>query len=386
VEKTTILALSWRDICAPKMGGAEVHTHEIIKRLNKDKYVVIHFSPLFDGGRKQEVIDGVHYVRRGNMVTVIWYAMMYYKKRASKIDYVLEQCNTHRFFTKFWVPHKKRIFYIHQLTREIWDINLKFPWNYIGKKMETAMLRLNRHDYTITVSESTKQDLIDVGFEAEKIYQIPNGLSEEIIRFREKNIQFDKKENTFIYVGRYARYKGINVCIEALAQVKKKHQNAKLWICGKKNEEYAENELIPLCNRLGITIADEKENPYADVVMWGFVSEEKKYELMAEAKALLFPSIREGWGIIVTEAGYMGTPSIVYDAPGARDAVNMGRAGYMCRENDAQNVAECMYRVLEDEASYLEITKAARDYAEQFMWNKNGVLFEQIIEDIRNKN
>lgn len=44
-SRITILALSWRDIKAPKAGGAEVHTHEILKRADKDKYCIYHFSP-----------------------------------------------------------------------------------------------------------------------------------------------------------------------------------------------------------------------------------------------------------------------------------------------------------------------------------------------------
>ena len=44
--KTTILALSWRDIRSPKMGGAETHTHEMLRRVDHEKYRVIHFAPM----------------------------------------------------------------------------------------------------------------------------------------------------------------------------------------------------------------------------------------------------------------------------------------------------------------------------------------------------
>ena len=89
---------------------------------------------------------------------------LYYKKNRKNIDFVVDQCNTHRFFTPFWVKRKKENFYIHQLTREIWDINLNPPISTIGKLMETPLLWIYRKDYTITVSNSTKKDLLEIGF------------------------------------------------------------------------------------------------------------------------------------------------------------------------------------------------------------------------------
>ena len=115
-NKLTILALSWRDIKAPKSGGAEVHTHEMLSRADKSKYEIIHFSPRIGDAPKKEIIDGVTYLRSGNIITVIFEAMKYYKRHRNQIDFVIDQCNTHRFFTPFWVEPDKRIFYIHQLT------------------------------------------------------------------------------------------------------------------------------------------------------------------------------------------------------------------------------------------------------------------------------
>lgn len=383
-NKINILALSWRDIKAPKRGGAEVHTHEMLKRLNKERYKVVHFSPLFKGATQKENIDGVTYLRRGNILTVILWAFIYYKKNSTSIDFVVDQCNTHRFFTKLWVSKDKRIFFIHQLTREIWDINLPFPFNKMGRLMESWMLRLNKKDNTITLSKSTKQELLELGFCAEKIYIIPIGVSETIFTCNKEKLE-KQDIPTYIYVGRYARYKGINVSIEALAEVKERYHDARLWICGKKDQHYIDQDIKPLCDRLGISCSEYEVNPEADVVLWGFVSEERKYELMKRAHALLFPSIREGWGIIVTEAGILGTPSIVFDAPGTVDAVNYGKAGYICGDRSSKSVAKKMLDVLENEKEYGEMARKAYEFSEQFKWEKNGVLLEQVLEQIIKK-
>ena len=126
-DKITILSLSWRDIKSPNAGGAEVHTHEMLSRADKSKFRIYHFSPRYGSLPKSEVIDGVMYIRAGNVISVIFHAWIFYLTNRKNIDFVIDQCNTHRFFTLFWVRREKRIFYIHQLTKEIWDYSARFP-------------------------------------------------------------------------------------------------------------------------------------------------------------------------------------------------------------------------------------------------------------------
>ncbi len=378
-NRVTILALSWRDIKAPTAGGAEVHTHEMLKRLNHNKYRVIHFAPLYKGEEREEAIDGVQYIRKGNIISVIWYAFLYYKKNRKKIKYVIDQCNTHRFFTPLWVEHKKRIFYIHQLTREIWDINLKFPFSKIGKALESVFLRLNRKDYAITVSESTRQELVDLGFDRNKIIIVHNGISFDPW-FEEQ--MYEKEEiPTFIYVGRYAYYKGIDAAVMAIGKLHQQHINACLWILGKKNEEYVEKKLKPICEKYNLKWGDGEKGCDKDIISWGFVSEEKKLELLSRATALLFPSIREGWGIPITEAGVVGTPSIVYNSPGIRDAVDGGKAGYLCQSNSVEELMEMMRLSIDDAALYQEKKQWAYDFSKEFRWDKTGKVLEQFLDN-----
>ncbi len=62
------------------------------------------------------------------------------------------------------------------------------------------------------------------------------------------------------------------------------------------------------------------------VTFLGHVSEEEKRERLARAHALVATSVREGWGLVVTEAAASGTVSIGYDVPGLRDSIaSIGR-------------------------------------------------------------
>ncbi|MBU3107956.1 glycosyltransferase family 4 protein [Clostridium gasigenes] len=376
--KTTLLFVSWRDIKSPNKGGAEVYTHEMLKRIDFDKYRIIHFSPSFHCGKENENIDNINYIRSGNIFSVIMDARKYYIMNRENIDFVVDQCNTHRFFTRFWVESKKRIFFIHQLTREIWFMNAKFPISIMGYVTETPFLKLSKNDYTMTVSESTKRDLIKVGFHVDKVKIIPEGI--EFSHWKKE--EFKKKEvaPTFIYVGRFVNYKGIDACVLAFAKIKKEYPESKLYIVGKKNEKYIEENLLPIFNKENITYDSKDEN--SDVTLFGFVSEETKLELMSRSHALIFPSQREGWGLIVTEAAAVGTPSIVYNSPGIVDAVDYGKAGYLCSENTVENIYIQMKRVIEDKKEYENYLIKAYEYSLKFHWDKTAKSFDEFVNDI----
>lgn len=390
-SRITILSLSWRDITAPKAGGAEVHTHEMLRRADKKKYRIYHYCPRNPGQPEFEIIDGVTYIRYGNAFTVILGAMKFYCINHKRIDFVIDQCNTHRFFTPFWVERGKRIFYIHQLTKEIWDYSAKFPLNKLGKWSEEWMLRLNRNDAVITVSNSTRQELIERGYQAEKIKIIHNGVSFEPWK---KEKWYDKEQDpTFIYAGRYSPYKGIDVSIRAFVELKKRNPKVKLWIIGKKDQRYLNKFILPICEKYGLQWVDiqkdkdgnETEQQQGDIISWGYVSENKKLELLSRAWALLFPSIREGWGIPVTEAGCVGTPCIVFNSHGISEAIDEGKAGYLCEQNSVEGLLEQMSLVISNKTLYSDKREKAYQYSSQFIWDEVGMEFGRFIDMLYNE-
>ncbi len=374
----TFLFLSWRDIRSPKSGGAEVHTHGLMKCFLREGCRIVHFAPIYEHLPAQEEIDGITYIRQGGVFSVIGKARKYYHKHKNEIDYVVDQCNTHRFFTRFWVPQRKRIFYIHQLTREIWDINMRFPLSWIGKYSETFMLRLQRNDKTIALSESTKKDLLEIGFDSNNVSIIPIAVDDSIIGVPMTSGE-EKEQRAFAYVGRYSKYKGIDSAIEALGIVREKYGNVKLHIIGKRDDEVVCTVIVPMAEKYGFSYGEDDDY---DVVLHGFVSEKDKYQWMQKCQALLFPSQREGWGIIVTEAAALGTPSIVFDNPGCKDAVNYGKAGYLCKENTPEELARLMLDCIQNEVEYRKKRQAAYDFAQRFSWKENQKIVKAFLESL----
>lgn len=97
----------------------------------------------------------------------------------------------------------------------------------------------------------------------------------------------------------------------------------------------------------------------------------------------MFPSIREGWGIPITEAGCVGTPSIAFDSPGIREAVNYGNAGYLCTENTTDGLAAQMRKVISEKALYESMRESAYQYSSQFRWDETGSAFGKFVEELQ---
>lgn len=106
---------------------------------------------------------------------------------------------------------------------------------------------------------------------------------------------------TLLYVGRIHPKKAIENLIEAvgLSDVFR-NENWKLVIVGNADSDYGRG-LRAQAERLGLR---EK------VVFAGHKKEQEKYQLMADAHAMVMPSHTENFGIVVTEALSQGTPVI----------------------------------------------------------------------------
>ena len=61
-----ILLLNWQDIKNPAGGGAEVYLQQIFKRLTTQGHDITLLCSQFSDAPREEVIDGIRIVRRGN--------------------------------------------------------------------------------------------------------------------------------------------------------------------------------------------------------------------------------------------------------------------------------------------------------------------------------
>lgn len=365
-----ILILSWRDIKNPRAGGAEFITHQCAKYWVKRGNKVTLFTTSFPNCKRNETIDGVEIIRKGLEINVAWWAFRYYRRYfRNKFDIIVDEINTVPFFTPLYVSEKKVVF-IHQLAKEIWWYEANFPVNLVGYLSESTFLKLYRKIPAITVSNSTENCLLNLGFKDENIYIIPECIKHD---FQESLISITKEKNpTIIYVGRIKKSKRVDHCIKAFINVKKELPSTKLWIVGDGEDKYIkylkDNVLV---NNL--------EN---EVIFFGRLNDYEKFELMRKAHLIIVASVREGWGLIVTEANSVGTPAVVYDVPGLRDSVEDKVTGLICEKNSIKNLASNIIRLLKDDTYREELSKNALDWSKNFICEKTGKVSLEILKSI----
>jgi glycosyltransferase involved in cell wall biosynthesis len=173
---------------------------------------------------------------------------------------------------------------------------------------------------------------------------------------------------TFVYVGRLAPSKRVHDLLEAFRLFTTVHRPARLWLIGEGDAGYV-RRLRKLASRLQIDGAVE---------FCGRLDAAEKHRRMAEAHALLMASVREGWGLVVTEAAACRTPAIVYDVPGLRDAVRHDQTGLVVPPNPA-SLATAMRRVIDDPALLARLGAAARAWSETFSYDRSAEVLREGI-------
>lgn len=317
-----ILWLSWKDMSHPDAGGAEVVASQIAKRLVDDGHEVMFITGGYKGAKAHEKHpDGYTVTRLGGRYSVYFQAYRYYRKNLRGWpDLIVEEINTVPFFAKFYAKERKVLFF-HQLARQIWFFQMFFPLNAIGYLAEWAYLWLLSGQNVITVSNSTRKDLVKNGFEPRNISIISEGVSINPV----EDIGKIKKYSTptMLSLGAIRPMKRTIDQIKAFEIAKQHVPGLKLKVAGDPSGKYGDMVLRYIAN-----------SPYSrDIEVLGRVVDEEKRMLMRKCHIITVTSVKEGWGLIVTEAASQGTPAVAYDVDGLRDSVMDGKTGYITDSN-----------------------------------------------------
>jgi glycosyltransferase involved in cell wall biosynthesis len=363
-----ILIFNWRGPSNPKSGGAEIVTMEHAKGWVKMGHRVTWFASGFKGCRKDEAINGVSIVRRGNFLSVFLYAPFYYFFSKQKFDVVVDEIHGLPFFTPLYA-RKPKIAFIHEVAGVIWDYMYPFPINVLGKWFETIYFKLYRNTKFWTDANSTIDDLVKKGIKRKNCTAISCPIRQKPLK------TLPKKENvpTFIFVSRVVKMKGIEEVIRAFFYILREMKDAQLWIVGDGEKQYVEE--------LKETMKSYSISPR--VKFFGKVDEETKFDLLKKAHVLLHASVKEGWGLVVIEAASQATPSVVYDVAGLRDSVKNGKTGIVINKNDPKIMADAAISLIKNKKQYLNFQKNCLQWAGSLSWDKATKESEALIIDLK---
>src|SRR5262249_22128882 len=118
----------------------------------------------------------------------------------------------------------------------------------------------------------------------------------------------------------------------------------------------------------------------ADIRYEGRVGQTRKRQLLQQAHVICATSIKEGWGLTVSEAASQGTPAVVYNVDGLRDSVQHEQTGLVVPATPAA-LAAGVLRLLEDKRLYKAVRRAAWRWAQQLTFDRSYQEFKHITID-----
>lgn len=365
-----LLWLAWKDPKHPAAGGAEVVLWQLSLRLVRDGHEVAILTCGYDGALPRESINGVDIIRVGrNRYLHSFQALLYYLFRLrNRYDVMVETVNTAPYFAVLFGGTAKRFLLYHQLAREIWHYETKAPLNWLGyhvlEPLATRLLGRARVP-TITVSESTRRDLLRYGFRPELVKVMSEGIELTPLARLTDARKFSKP--TLLSLGALRPMKRTLDQVAAFEIAKRDIPDLKLKIAGSLDDPSGYGEVVLRC------IA---ASPFVqDIECLGRVSQADKVKLMRQCQMIMVTSLKEGWGLIVTEAASQGTPAAVYDVDGLRDSVRDGQTGRVTAARPAA-LAEAIVAIMKDRKLYHQLRTNA------WQWSKE-ITFDQAYNDFK---
>lgn len=359
-----ILIFNWRDTKHVWAGGAEVYIHELAKRWVREGHTITLFCGHDGKYKRNGNVEGVQIIRRGGFYTVYLFAFLYYiLKFRNKFDFVIDCENAIPFFTPLYINVPK-ILLIHHVHQEVFRRHLNRLTSSIAVFLEgKAMPFIYKNVPVIAISNSTKKDIVDLGWAKDEAIDIVTpGVDLNAFRRTKKT-----KYPSFLYLGRLKSYKNIDVAIKAFALLKKKYQRSQFTIAGIGEEK----------ERLGRLVT--RMDLHDSIKFAGRVTETRKVTLLGRSWAVLQPSSFEGWGITVIEANACSTPVIASNVKGLRDSVFNNKSGILVKPKEAEDMAKAMIKIVANRNFRSKLVKGGRSWSRNFVWEKSARKFMQII-------
>lgn len=366
-----IVWFSWKDRSHPLAGGAEVVSGAIMNRLVKDGHKVQHITSRHKGSRQKELIDGVEVIRSGGRYSVYAAARKSYSQNViSTPDVIIDEMNTIPFFAANYTKHAaKHALLSYQLAREVWFYQMTFPLSVIGYVIEPFMLKLlsNKYSIVLTESNSSMQDMEKFGLNNVRVFRVGMEMK-PLETLPQKNIA-----HTVLSFGAVRPMKRTLDAVKAFELARDRNPKLRLIVAGDNSGSYGK-KVINYAN-------NSRHGDAIDIK--GRVSSREKIELMKQADIILVTSIKEGWGLIVTEANSQGAPAIVYDTDGLRDSVRHGETGIVTPSGEPEAMANAINHIISNQAAYNKLRHNAWEYSKQFTFDNSYKDFMEIINDAK---
>lgn len=335
-----------------------------------DVYIQEHMSSYFDSTHGIQFISCPNFTSSGRriMYEQLMLPSIYKSNQYSMVHFL-------DYMSPVLPIMAKKVVTIHDLSYYIYPQFFTTGSRLIKQILTKPSLR--SADRIISVSQNTcndikrlfnitdKLEVIHLGVDTKKAY---NAINDKTILDK-----YDINSSYIMYAGTLEPRKNVETLIRAYSiAVKKGNIKEKLVLCGKAGWKYK-------------GIYDEIENTGIkdNIIITGYVPDNELSELFSNAKAFIYPSIYEGFGLPPLEAMLHNIPVICSNVSSLPEIV--GDAALTFPPKDYNKLADLIIAVLKDESLSLDLKGKGYKRASAFTWEKTAKQTLRVYEDVLSK-
>lgn len=304
--------------------GGQIYDKMFIESLRKDKRFHVDFLLDKDLCTTKKYLYSLAYVLKFS--------------QCRKYDYILTNSRLYtRLFALFSLLYfcKVKIYSIHHHFNFEGEVGFR---RFIHKTLELFFLKIS----TATIIPSPYiKDMFGALLPKSKFVYVPLGVKKAAVKDQMPIKQFDVIN--LLYVGTIERRKGLMYLIESLKLISTGNTAYKCHIVGKVFEEDYKAEL------------DKKIVEYHltdNVIFHGRLSNEDLDAVYSNSTMFVFPSMLEGYGMVLLEAMSYSLPMVAFDNSAMPYTVKTGKTGILVENKNVEQFAAAIQKLAEDKAYY----------------------------------
>ena len=205
-------------------------------------------------------------------------------------------------------------------------------------------------DHVIVASRFTANTLEDYPGKLPVVSIVPYGFPVVNDKIKNAAVYTGNRKLKLLFVGGLSQRKGIADVFEAVKGL----------------ENYVELTIVGLKSGPGCSALDQALSQHTWIPS---LPHQQVLELMREHDALLFPSLFEGFGLVITEAMSQGIPVITTERTAGPDLITHGEDGWLINAGDTQQLKDAITALLSRPQDVAAAGRAARECARKRPWD-----------------
>jgi len=262
--------------------------------------------------------------------------------------------------------------YMYKCYHQYWDtcgefVNTLQVYKFIMNESlsEKYIKEILLAHYHIVASSFSRDAVVYEGVNEKSVFLVPYGADEKF--FVESERKFSNELIKVLFVGKINQQKGIAQVLDAAKFINSK--NVKFEIIGP-----------------GIEFCKDLYEPYKEYVTFrGFMLHEALLEHMKNSHVFVFPTMGEGFGLVLFETMAAGLVPITTRNCGGGDIVEDGVNGFLVEVGDTSAIVEKILWCKEHPVELATMSQKAIETARQFTWDRYEKGIVEVVLNVAKK-